>query len=75
MTDNLSPACIDPSEIESTLAPIGVQHYKIQGRFLHPNTLVDQYVKYLIKEEFQSEIKSELYEFINNHYEFIDNSN
>lgn len=75
LTDNLSPACIAPSEIESILIPIGVENYKIQGRFLHPNTLVDQYVKYLIKEEFQSEIKSELYEFINNHYEFIDNIN
>ena len=58
-----NPLFISVEEIEKTYLPMGYQHFKIEGRTTQIDDLIEALVYYMVKPEYQIEIRERLYYF------------
>ena len=60
--DNLGMAMrqknfISPDDINNIYLPMGFKNFKLEGRTMHPLDFIEVLIYYLIKEEYQSEVR------------------
>lgn len=58
-----NPTFISVDDIQNTYLPMGFQHFKIEGRTTHVDDLIEMLIYYLVKPEYQIEIRERLYYF------------
>lgn len=54
------PTIITPQQIQEYYIPKGFQHFKIEGRTLHPVDILESYIYYLVKDEYKDKVRYKL---------------